>query len=57
MPVRLEDLDPGGANIRVYDLVAHAKVFADLAENPTVLSHVEALLTSDVILSNFTAFP
>lgn len=54
MPVRLEALDPGGRNIRVYDLVAHAKVFADLAAHPSVLPSVEALLGPDVILSNFT---
>ena len=46
MPVRLDDLDPGGRNIRVYDLVAHARVFADLAEHPHVLPYVEALLLS-----------
>jgi ectoine hydroxylase-related dioxygenase (phytanoyl-CoA dioxygenase family) len=55
MPVRLEALDPGGRNIRVYDLVAHARVFADLAEHPAVLPSIEALLGDDVILSNFTA--
>lgn len=55
MPVRLEALDPGGRNIRVYDLVAHAKVFADLAAHPAVLPAVEAILGDDVILSNFTA--
>lgn len=55
MPVRLDALDPGGRNIRVYDLVAHAKVFADLAEHPAVLPTVEALLGPEIILSNFTA--
>jgi len=55
MPVRLEALDPGGRNIRVYDLVAHARVFAELSEHPAVLPTVEALLGNDVILSNFTA--
>ena len=55
MPVRLEALDPGGRNIRVYDLVAQAPVFADLAGHPAVLPSVEALLGPDVILSNFTA--
>ena len=55
IPVRLDALDPGGRNIRVYDLVAHAKVFADLAEHPAVLPSVEALLGDDIILSNFTA--
>lgn len=54
MPVRLEALDPGGRNIRVYDLVAHAKQFADLAEHPTVLPIVESLLGGAIILSNFT---
>jgi ectoine hydroxylase-related dioxygenase (phytanoyl-CoA dioxygenase family) len=55
MPVRLEALDPGGRNIRVYDLVAHAELFADLAEHPAVLPTIEALIGNDVILSNFTA--
>ncbi|NIS31396.1 MAG: phytanoyl-CoA dioxygenase family protein, partial [Actinobacteria bacterium] len=55
MPVRLEDLDPGGRNIRVYDLLAHGRVFAELAAHPRVLPYVEALLGPDVILSNFTA--
>jgi 5-dehydro-6-demethoxyfumagillol dioxygenase len=55
MPVRLDALDPGGRNIRVYDLVAHARRFADLAEHPAVLPVVEELLSGDVILSNFTA--
>ncbi|MEQ8841818.1 MAG: phytanoyl-CoA dioxygenase family protein [Acidimicrobiales bacterium] len=55
MPVRLDALDPGGRNIRVYDLVAHAKVFADLAEHPSVLPAVEAILGPDIVLSNFTA--
>jgi ectoine hydroxylase-related dioxygenase (phytanoyl-CoA dioxygenase family) len=55
MPVRLDALDPGGCNIRVYDLVAHARIFADLAEHGSVLPSVEALVGNDVILSNFTA--
>ena len=55
IPVRLEDLDPGGRNVRVYDLVAHAPIFADLAEHHLALAYVEALLGPDVILSNFTA--
>jgi ectoine hydroxylase-related dioxygenase (phytanoyl-CoA dioxygenase family) len=55
MPVRLEDLDPGGRNLRVYDLVAHGRVFAALAEHHAVLPYVEALLGPGAILSNFTA--
>jgi len=55
MPVRLEALDPGGCNIRVYDLVAHSPCFADLAAHPMVLPYVRATIGDDVILSNFTA--
>ena len=55
MPVVMDDLDPGGRNIRVYDLVAHDPIFGDLAEHPVVLDHVTSLLGPDVILSNFTA--
>ncbi len=55
MPVHLDALDPGGRNVRVYDLVAHARVFAELAEHRSVLPFVEALIGPDVILSNFTA--
>lgn len=55
LPVRLDALDPGGRNVRVYDLVAHGPVFATLAEHPVALDHVRARLGPDVILSNFTA--
>jgi ectoine hydroxylase-related dioxygenase (phytanoyl-CoA dioxygenase family) len=55
MPVRLEALDPGGCNIRVYDLVAHGPIFAQLASHPRPLGYVRELLGPDAILSNFTA--
>ena len=55
MPVRLESLDPGGRNIRVYDLVAHGEIFAGLAAHPVAAGYARAILGPDVILSNFTA--
>ena len=55
MPTRIESLDPGGRNVRVYDLVAGHRVFEELAAHPSVLPVVRALLGDDVILSNFTA--
>jgi ectoine hydroxylase-related dioxygenase (phytanoyl-CoA dioxygenase family) len=55
MPTRIEALDPGGRNVRVYDLVAGHPVFAELAAHPAVLPAVRSLLGADVILSNFTA--
>jgi len=55
MPTRLEALDPGGRNVRIYELVEHAPVFGELALHPKVLPLVDALLSDDALLSNFTA--
>jgi ectoine hydroxylase-related dioxygenase (phytanoyl-CoA dioxygenase family) len=55
MPTRLEALDPGGRNVRIYELVEHAPVFGELAVHPKVLPLVDALLSDDALLSNFTA--
>ena len=55
MPTRMDALDPGGRNVRVYDLVEHDPVFRELAVHPLVLEHVDALLGPDALLSNFTA--
>jgi len=55
MPTRLEALDPGGRNLRIYELVAHDPIFAELALHPRVLPLVDALLANDALLSNFTA--
>lgn len=55
MPTRLEALDPGGCNVRVYDLVEHDPIFIELALHPAVLPLVDALLAHDALLSNFTA--
>lgn len=54
-PTRIDALDPGGRNVRVYDLIAHSPVFARLAAHPTVIAHVDVLLHGDLAVSNFTA--
>ena len=54
-PTRIEALDPGGCNVRVYDLIAHGPVFAALATHPVVVDYVRDLLDGDLQLSNFTA--
>ncbi|MCU0311111.1 MAG: phytanoyl-CoA dioxygenase family protein [Acidimicrobiales bacterium] len=55
VPTRMEFLDPGGRNIRVYDLLEHDPVFVDLVVHPAVLPLVAAVLHGDVAVSNFTA--
>ena len=55
MPTRLEALDPGGQNVRVYDLIEHDPAFGELALFPRVMTVVDALLEHDWLLSNFTA--
>ncbi len=55
VPTRMDFLDPGGRNIRVYDLIEHDPVFAELAEHPDVIAYVRALLGDDLMLSNFSA--
>jgi ectoine hydroxylase-related dioxygenase (phytanoyl-CoA dioxygenase family) len=54
-PTRIDALDPGGRNIRVYDLLERDPVFADLVTHPAVLPYVDALLDHDLSVSNFTA--
>lgn len=55
IPTRMPYLDPGGANIRIYDLIEHHPVFADLVAHPTVVPYVRALLAADLAVSNFSA--
>jgi len=55
VPTRIDALDPGGRNVRVYDLIEHSPVFADLVTHPSVLPYVERLLDGDLAVSNFTA--
>jgi fumagillin biosynthesis dioxygenase len=53
-PTVMEALDPGGRNIRIPDLIPYDPIFAELALHPDVLIYVEALLTNDWLLSNFS---
>ena len=55
VPTRMAALDPGGNNVRVYDLIEHGQVFADLAVHPAVIPYVAHLLDDDLSISNFTA--
>lgn len=55
IPTRMDYLDPGGNNIRVYDLVEYDPVFADLLLHPEVVAHVSVLLEGDISVSNFSA--
>lgn len=55
IPTRMEYLDPGGNNIRVYDLVEYDPVFAGLLTHPLVVAHVAPLLEGDLAVSNFSA--
>lgn len=55
IPTRMDYLDPGGSNVRVYDLVEYHPVFAELLTHPRVVAHVSPLLDGDVSVSNFSA--
>jgi ectoine hydroxylase-related dioxygenase (phytanoyl-CoA dioxygenase family) len=55
IPTRMDYLDPGGRNIRVYDLIEYSPVFADLVTHPAVIPYVSHLLDGDVSVSNFSA--
>jgi ectoine hydroxylase-related dioxygenase (phytanoyl-CoA dioxygenase family) len=55
IPTRMDYLDPGGNNIRVYDLIEYHPVFADLVCHPAVIPYVSALLEHDLSVSNFSA--
>ncbi len=55
IPTTMDYLDPGGRNIRIYDLIEYDPVFARLAEHPAVVPQVAAALDGDVALSNFSA--
>jgi ectoine hydroxylase-related dioxygenase (phytanoyl-CoA dioxygenase family) len=55
IPTRMDALDPGGRNVRVYDLIEHSPVFAELVTHPAVLPYVDHLLDGDLAVSNFTA--
>lgn len=55
IPTRMDYLDPGGRNIRVYDLIEYSPVFADLVTHPSVIPYVSHFLDGDVSVSNFSA--
>jgi len=55
IPTRMDFLDPGGQNIRVYDLLEYSPVFAELVSHPQVIPYVSDLLASDLSVSNFSA--
>ncbi|MGI9601176.1 MAG: phytanoyl-CoA dioxygenase family protein [Acidimicrobiales bacterium] len=55
IPTRMEILDPGGQNVRVYDLPEHDVVFQELVAHPRVMDHVDEILAHDPMISNFTA--
>ncbi|MFV0316786.1 MAG: phytanoyl-CoA dioxygenase family protein [Microthrixaceae bacterium] len=55
IPTRMDYLDPGGHNVRVYDLVEYDPVFAQLLLHPGVIAHVSPLLDGDLSVSNFSA--
>jgi ectoine hydroxylase-related dioxygenase (phytanoyl-CoA dioxygenase family) len=55
IPTRMDYLDPGGCNIRVYDLIEYSPVFADLVAHPAVIPYVARLLDDDLAVSNFSA--
>ncbi len=52
---RMDYLDPGGRNTRVYDLIEYHPVFADLVTHPAVIPYVSHLLDGDLAVSNFSA--
>jgi ectoine hydroxylase-related dioxygenase (phytanoyl-CoA dioxygenase family) len=55
IPTRMDYLDPGGRNTRVYDLIEYSPVFAELVAHPTVIPYVSRLLDDDLAVSNFSA--
>lgn len=55
IPTRMDILDPGGQNVRVYDLLEHDPVFVDLVAHRAVWPLVDRLLDHDAMISNFTA--
>lgn len=55
IPTRMDYLDPGGKNVRVYDLIEYSSVFAELIVHPAVIPYVLHLLDDDLSVSNFSA--
>ena len=53
-PVVMEELDPGGRNVRIPDLPAYDPVFGDLLLHPGVVPILDDLLSGDWLVSNFS---
>ncbi|MBI2739396.1 MAG: phytanoyl-CoA dioxygenase family protein [Rhodospirillales bacterium] len=55
VPTRQIGLDPNEHNVRVFYLLERDAVFRELIQHPTAIEFVTTLLTSDFLISNFTA--
>ena len=55
VPTRQIGLDPNEHNVRVFYLLERDAIFRELIQHPTAIEFVTALLTSDFLISNFTA--
>lgn len=55
VPTRRIGLDPNEHNVRVFYLLERDAIFRELIQHPTAIEFVTALLTSDFLISNFTA--
>jgi ectoine hydroxylase-related dioxygenase (phytanoyl-CoA dioxygenase family) len=55
MPTRQIGLDPNEHNVRVFYLLERDAIFRELIQHPTAIEFVTTLLTSDFLISNFTA--
>lgn len=55
VPTTMDYLDPGGRNIRVYDLLEYHPIFIDLVAHPAVIPYVAQFLDQDLAVSNFSA--
>ncbi|MBV9833928.1 MAG: phytanoyl-CoA dioxygenase family protein [Alphaproteobacteria bacterium] len=55
VPTRQIGLDPNEHNVRVFYLLERDAIFRELIQHPTAIEFVTTLLTSDFLISNFTA--
>jgi ectoine hydroxylase-related dioxygenase (phytanoyl-CoA dioxygenase family) len=55
VPTRQIGLDPNEHNVRVFYLLERDAIFRELIQHPTAIDFVTTLLTSDFLISNFTA--
>jgi fumagillin biosynthesis dioxygenase len=55
IPTKMDYLDPGGRNVRVYDLLEYSPTFIELIAHRVVIAYVSELLDADLSVSNFSA--